>query len=141
MNIGDYIRTKYGKIGKIIGFNESIVFSPTTNKGKIEYVGSTVTGLDVDTNYDFDDKNDRYFENDIVKSSPNIRDLLEDGDYIKLQDRGWRYYEVTTDYESKLAIIDIGWNEYEDIDDIPNQEIISIVTHEQMEEMEYKINE
>ena len=75
--VGDYIRTKYGKIGKIIDLNESLVFSPTTNKGKIEYIWSKVKGLNVDTNYNFDDENDRYFENDIVKSSPNIIDLIE----------------------------------------------------------------
>lgn len=77
IKVGDYVRTKYGKIGKIIDFNESLVFSPTTNKGKIEYIWSKVTGLYVDTNYNFDDENDRYFENDIVKSSPNIIDLIE----------------------------------------------------------------
>lgn len=28
MNVGDYVRTKYGKIGKIIDFNKALVFSP-----------------------------------------------------------------------------------------------------------------
>ena len=77
----------------------------------------------------------------IKSHSPNIIDLIEEGDYIQLEDRGKRFYEVTTDYQGKLAIIDIGWNEYEEIDETYNQDIKSIVTKEQFESMEYEIGE
>ena len=77
MNVGDYVRTKYGKIGKIIDFNKALVFSPITFKEELEDITSEETMLVVDTNYYFDDEKDTYSENDIVKSSPNIIDLIE----------------------------------------------------------------
>lgn len=77
IKIGDYVRTKYGKIGKIIDFNKAVVFSPITFKEKLEDIKNEETMLVVDTNYNFDDENDSYFEKDIVKSSPKIIDLIE----------------------------------------------------------------
>ena len=75
----------------------------------------------------------------IKSHSPNIIDLIEEGDYIQLEDRGKRFYEVTTDYQGKLAIIDIGWNEYEEIDETYNQDIKSIVTKEQFKKVKYEV--
>lgn len=76
----------------------------------------------------------------IAKHSFNIIDLIEEGDYIKLENRGERFYEVTTNYQGKLAIIDIGWNEYEQIDETYNDDIKSIITKEMMKSVEYKVD-
>ena len=77
MNVGDYIRTKYGKIGKIIDFNKAVVFSPITFKEELEDITSEEIMIVADTNYNFDDEKDHYFKSDIFNSSPNIIDLIQ----------------------------------------------------------------
>lgn len=118
IKVGEYVRTIDGNIGKIEQINkeptdDNVIYAVTDN-----WVG---------------------MYEEIVKHSPNIIDLVQEGDYIQLEDRGERFYEVTTDYQGKLAIIDIGWNEYEEIDETYNQNIKSIVTHEQFNQVKYEV--
>ena len=75
-------------------------------------------------------------QKDIVKHSLNIIDLIEVGDLVQIHDRGNRIYQVDRDYQGKLAIIDVDWNEYEEL---YNEDIKSIVTREMMESVEYRI--
>ena len=62
MRVGDYVRTKKGLIGKIIDINLG----------------------DFQTRYELDNSDEFHYEyrNDIIKSSPNIIDLIEIGDYV-----------------------------------------------------------
>ena len=122
IKVNEYIKTKEGSIDKVTEIANNYVL--LKSKITISEYGES-----------------RIFikKSDIVKHSPNIIDLLQEGDYIQLEDRGERFYEVTTDYQGKLAIIDIGWNEYEEIDETYNEDIKSIVTKEMFNQVKYEV--
>ena len=109
MKVGDYVRTKNlgGSIEKII---EVIPKEKTPNLIEI-YV------TDVSAKYSV-----TISENEIIKSSPNIIDLIEVGDYVN--------GEKVTNINGILYVKNIG--ALEEIN------IKSIVTKEQFEAMEYK---
>ena len=106
MKVGDYVSTKYGiaKITKIV---------------------LNVNTCEIDRQL-----NDFYFvlNENIIKSSPNIIDLIEVGDYVN----GERVVNI------------IKKHKYLEVSDeeiiIEEEDIKSIVTKEQFESMEYKIN-
>ena len=100
MNVGDYVRTRDGIIQKITDiFDTSMEIA--TDKGKIIY---------------------SYI--DIIKSSPNIIDLIEVGDYVN------GFYVINKPFNQRL---------HTEFDDFFEEDIKSIVTKEQFESMEYKI--
>ena len=111
MKVGDYVRTLDGYIDK-------------------------TTDIRLQTKYT--KYNTLYFENKIgeklftdeelkeMKSSSNIIDLIEIGDYVN-------GYEVT----SKDQFLGFGNHDWY----MTNDEIKSIVTHEQFSQMEYRIGE
>ena len=109
MNIGDYVRTKKGTFDRFI-------------------TSHTQDGL---TWYSFEDKgNMTNPENYIIKSSPNIIDLIEVGDVIKAK-TDVKYYEVINKHNEYLSVID---DDYVSIKDIE-----AVITKEQIERNEYKI--
>ena len=115
MNIGDYVRTKDGIILKIKDIEDIY----TTDN---IYVGMAI--------YD----GDGHFINDveIIKSSPNIIDLIEENDYVNGS-------KVTfADKELKCVIV---CNSVSESGLFYEKDIKSIVTKEQFESMEYKIGE
>ena len=68
-----------------------------------------------------------------IKSSPNIIDLIEEGDFIN----GCRITEIKSNKNGVLkCILD---SDYEFITTIVNSEIETVVTKEQFESMEYKV--
>lgn len=108
MKIGDYVRTKDGYICK---------YTQDNNVLGIETVG-----------------NDRYFliqKSEIVKSSPNIIDLIEVGDYVN----GYRITDLDISIGGKTIRL------FTDEPDIDAENIKSIVTKEQFESMKYKVGE
>ena len=110
MKVGEYVRTKNGIIGKIeiknfIGYNDWIIDTLYYNDDEI-----------------IDDWTCGVKEYDILKSSPNIIDLIEVGDYVN--------GEKVTNINGILYVKNIG--ALEEIN------IKSIVTKEQFEAMEYK---
>lgn len=111
-----YIRTKWGYICKIININD---FREPTMKYGVE------ASYLKDIMFIGDD--------DISKASHNIIDLIEVGDYVN----GRLVYK--NDEENYLYLIgfDADGNFYED----SLKEIKSIVTHEQMEQMAYKVGD
>jgi hypothetical protein len=124
LSIGMYVRTKEGIIGKynIIKEFENV---PTfngfyeTKETEREYV---------------DDKPFRNY--DIKKSSFNLIDLIEVGDYVN----GWLVYEVQiidNDEERTFVSVDECYDNYCGF--IHNNEIKSIVTKEKFESMEYLV--
>lgn len=109
MSEGDYVRTKHG-IEKITDIKEWVNFQGyekiiTTDKNQYETL---------------------YEQSEIIKSSPNIIDLIEVGDYVN-------GYEVT----SKDQFLGFGNHDWY----MTNDEIKSIVIKEQFSCMEYKIGE
>ena len=121
-----YVRTKDGKIGKLMGYmafdeNKIAIWTNTTKKGiKITPV------IDKDA---------------IIKANYNIIDILEVGDYVN----GYKVTRIEGTYhgrKDKAIYCDYQQNEktkkwimiYDD-------EIKSIVTKEQFEQMAYKVGE
>lgn len=110
MEKGDYVRTKDYGIHKITKFE---VYD------YIEYI--------VDDNDMFYTKIDK---TNIIKSSPNIIDLIEVGDYVN----GVMVTEIKDGKPFKEDYNDPYYSYYFD-------DIYSIITHEQFESMEYKVEE
>ncbi len=118
LNVGNYVRTTNG-ISKIVAFYSNAIFN---------------------------DKNKRIENNSIIKSSPNIIDLIEVYDVLKLFDEeyGLTYKaEVVLDEEGHKYI---GNYEHSDLlnlewELISNEHVtlLSIVTKEQFSAMEYKL--
>ena len=110
MKVGDYVRTKKG-LGKITEYKKH------DSWGYIVKVEGTYNCYTHTENGEL---------SDIIKSSPNIIDLIEVGDYVN-------GYEVT----SKDQFLGFGNHDWY----MTNDEIKSIVTKEQFSQMEYKVGE
>ena len=118
LRVNDYVRTKKGEIGKIIGY----IDEPTDY-----YFNCYVTTLK--NNF-----TDTYITeyNTNIKSSPNIIDLIEVGDIITTNNLCGEITKIdgdkiyTTCYDGEYCSA---------------EDIKSIVTKEQFESMEYKVGE
>lgn len=122
MKVGDYVRTKDG-IERIKDIKEWVNFQGyekiiTTDKNQYETL---------------------YEQSEIIKSSPNIIDLIEVGDYVN----GIKV--DFTNIDNKLTYEDtcIGFYDYDGDGDITlfANDIKSIVTKKQFKSMEYKVGE
>ena len=111
-----YVRIKWGYICKIININD--FREPSMKYG-------------VEANY----LKDIMFigDDDIVKASYNIIDLIETGDYVN----GYLVLNVL-DFNDNTRILSL-----ERIYDnkITEEDIKSVITHEQMEQMAYKVGD
>ena len=118
MKVGDYVRTKRGTFDRFI-------------------TSHTQDNL---TWYTFEDRgNITNPENYIIKSSPNIIDLIEENDYIRIiTDTDFR--RVYNSY-GKLVIYREGEIEEIPIENFSNKFIGGVITSEQIESMEYKVKE
>ena len=111
MKVGDYVR--------IDGYISKIGHIKTSSSGKTYIQWKQPNGLLASSNI-----------NIIEKSSPNIIDLIEVGDYVN----GWKVTQITNSY------IEICWGRDSD-EFIKSENIKSIVTKEQFKSMEYKVGE
>ena len=128
LEVGQFARLKSGYICKIININD--FREPNMKYG-------------VEANY----LKDIMFigDDDIVKASYNIIDILECGDIIKL------FMEDDIDEEDTniFELIAINYNDNEigvfnsdfQIEFFPIENLRGILTHEQMEQMAYKVGE
>ena len=113
MKVGDYVRTKYGI---------------TQYKEYDTQYGEKILAMPIH------DMTQGFFANveDIIKSSPNIIDLIEVGDYVNshkvIYTIGDIYKEVYVEYGNMSELLEI-----------KPEQIKSIVTKEQFESMKYKI--
>ena len=115
MNEGDYVRTKYGKIGKIINISKNRV---NTTKYLIEWGSCKAYYVSQVKDY---------------KSSPNIIDLIEVGDYVN----GVLVESIYQREKDKLYIHSF---DTEIMMCFTNNNINSIVTKEQFESIKYEVN-
>lgn len=118
MKVGDYVRFKDKRgntyIRKVIDLPEDIRY------GSIE--------IDVEANY-----SNMLSPKNIIKSSPNIIDLIEVGDYVN-------GYLITKKYMfGNLGLTH--WVLETPTGSLVERQIVSIVTKEMFESMEYKIGE
>lgn len=114
IEIGEYVRNNKGNIGKVIG----IFDGHCTAKYHIEFQGNVKV------------KRQYLSTNTIVKHSKIISEIIEVGDYVN----GYRVEEVSA--ETNEVLLDhngFGWRTLKDGD--------KIVTHQQFESIEYKVEE
>lgn len=122
IEVGEYVRTKDGIIDQVI----------IDYKGKCNNSNCNGKHVSCEINY--------YDEDDIIKHSKNIIDLIEVGDVIR-----YKIKNISTTLETKgfiEGIVDISDEEQlENIKKDKNYEIKSILTKEQMASIEYKVEE
>ena len=125
MQVGDYVRTKQGYIRQIKEIYDHILYYVNLDKSiTMERYGEfePITQLDRDT------------IDEIIKSSPNIIDLIEVGDYINGKKVIKVWEEPFGEFAGQIFTILEGEEAAPTI-----REIKSIVTKEQFEAMEYKL--
>ncbi len=120
MEVGDYVRTDDGLIGKVIS-------------EPYEYKDSIVCDIDFGNN---DIYNEYEMYQSIVKSSPNIIDLIEVGDYVNGKNVIKVWEEPFGEFAGQIFTILEGEETAPTI-----REIKSLLTKEQFESMEYKLEE
>ena len=133
MKVGDYVRTDTGVIEKLEGIHEQ----NKTNKTiiKLNKMGGGRYAHILDINSEFTKEFDEDFSRgNIIKSSPNIIDLIEVGDYVN----GVLIEEIYEKGNDKLFIHTF---DTEIMMCFTNNNINSIVTREMFESMEYKVKE
>ena len=113
MKVGDYVRYKY----------ENCIYI-----GKIKFI-SEVMGYEETLQLDIDDCMEEILKEDIIKSSPNIIDLIEVGDYVN--------GEKVINIIKKHKYLEVSDEEIT----IDEKDIKSIVTKEQFSQMKYRIGE
>ena len=138
LEVGMYVRTKLG-ISKLIGIKK--------------YKDLKIYIFDkLDEDLWSDDIADEVWECElkkvIVKASYNIIDILEIGDYANgyYVSKIWEKDEIThyvneTPIKRKEREIVIQAPSYGGIEILKNKNIKSVITHEQMEQMAYKVGE
>lgn len=136
MKVGDYIRTKNGIIAKIIDNRKNPYGEETIFKldKEISIYDLELSDMYLTTNplaEDTTNEIDTHFgdEKTIKKSSPNIIDLIEEGDYVN-----GVYIDIIEKEQKRVS------SSYGDEDvAFYNEDIKSIVTKEQFEAMQYNL--
>jgi hypothetical protein len=123
LEVGKWCRTKKGTIFKIIGGNVDMW------EIDIDYSYLSKCENEDYNSYAYN-KNNSLFEYLVVKTSYNIIDILEVGDYVN----GLKVIDIV---ENDIYISDYYAESYIGI--VKVKDIKSIVTHEQMEQMAYKV--
>lgn len=121
LNVGEYIRTKNGYIGKIENIND---FRPPESKYAIDIQMGDLVFIGEDL---------------IAKNSEDIIDLIEVGDYVN-EERVIQVIQQNAENKNFTAICvqePISLNSLR----FYNKDIQTIVTHEQMKSMEYRVGE
>ena len=125
MQVGDYVRTEKG-IARIIGKNDDVRFA---------YPDAWIT----DTYLEVIDDTEYLYDEDIIKSSPNIINLIEEGDFIN----GEKVEYIEHYYDTKEVSIahTKSYNYYDMLDMFSrnNGIIKSIITKEQIESIKYEV--
>ena len=111
-----YIRTKDGIIAKVDYIDNDTIFF---DKEIYRTYGDSIDFLEKDN-----------LER-IVKASYNIIDILEEGDYVnghRVEEINFENEEIFTDSEYYCGVVEFN-------------DVKSVITHEQMEQIAYKVGE
>ena len=117
--VGEYVRTKRGEICKVLGIRQE----QRTGKRVYSHLA-----------YYLDNHKGSLTPAFIVKHSPNIKDVLETGDIIEHK----IYQEI---FKSEIYITNKDEIFTTDGERVLPEEIISVVTNQQFEQIEYKVEE
>ena len=133
LEVGQFVRTKDGIIAKVDYIDDDTIFF---DKDLYRTYGDSIDFLEKDN-----------LER-IVKASYSIIDILEEGDYANgyYLSKIWEKDEIThyvneTPIKRKEREIVIQAPSYGGIEILKNKNIKSVITHEQMEQMAYKVEE
>ena len=137
MKAGEYVRNCYGRIAKIEYIEDNIAYCDNWLTQQYE------------DHIDFINLKDEEDLDEIIKSSPNIIDLVEYMDLLWLE-HPIKLYDITIGLFNPVRCD--GFTTFEDgthciilnmdyIVDIKDLKIKGIITHEQIESMEYKVKE
>lgn len=121
IKVGEYVRTKTGKIYKI----DKIDKCPICKEK--EYINIEIKG---DLHFE-----NTYHKKDIVKHSPNIIDLIEEGDYVN----GMEVIKIGSEHREIKVLYYNGY--YTDNLTLTEADINSVVTKEQFNQMEYIVGD
>ena len=123
MKVGDYVRTNDGYIAKYLGCKTNSV------NQLFHYFDGTIRNI---ASYVYEE--DKFLWDDelknIIKSSPNIIDLIEVGDYVN----GYKVLKNFLEDGGNIILFENGLC-------ATNEDIKSILTKEQFESMEYRLGE
>ena len=119
-----YVRTKNGLIAKYIGYEKS---EDDINFSKYNFDGKIYWYYEYYNDYVYEENFKEWFEKRVVKASHNIIDLIEVGDYVN----GERVEEIW----KKVVLVG------QECRPISFNNIKSIVTHEQIEQIAYKVGD
>lgn len=134
MKVGDYVRTDTGIIEKLEGIYEQNETTDTIIK--LNKMGGGRYAYILDISGEFTEDFDKNFSRgNIIKSSPNIIDLIEVGDYVN----GSKVIDIAQAPVKALYTEDI--KQTGALLPIVNNRIESVLTKEQFESMKYKIGE
>lgn len=125
INIGMYVRTKDGIIDKVIIDYNGHCANPNCKHKHISCA----------KNY--------YDEDNVVKASYSIIDILEKGDYVngsEILDFKYEFIEENDNFTNFAVVTENCYLENTD-SWIIEKNIKSVITHEQMEQMAYKVGE
>lgn len=117
LKIGQYIRTKKGRIAKITTINEiKYTYHTARARNRMKYIGKKRTLI-----------NGRYEFEDIEKHGSDIIEILEKRDMVTMKFRGLTVTKLLSE---------------EDIADLKSGELklVSVLTHEQFEAAKYEVN-
>ena len=117
LSVGMYIRTKDGIIAKVDYIDDNTIFF---DKDLYRTYSDSINFLEKDN-----------LER-IVKASYNIIDILEVGDYVNGREVVDIFYDADDDAMDVCVLGSIVYD---------NNEVKSVITHEQMEQMAYKVGE
>lgn len=125
MKVNDYVRSSWGTISRIKKYKHDEDGTGFSILIENECIGAHY-------------KSKSQFDND-YKTSPNIIDLIDVGDYVNgylVKDIDYAFDDVVMNNKNARIVPYIDCNKDKYIDDIK-----SIVTHEQFSQMEYRIGE
>ncbi len=123
IEVGEYVRTKSGLIGKFYNIEEG-------------YDGNIQINFE-EFGYEYEDI--KQFYNDIAKHSKNIIDLIEVGDYVNGKEvKHIAMFEGFPDYPKLIFVDETHLIPSETCE---NEEIKSILTHEQYSKNCYKVGD
>ena len=136
LNAGMYVRTKEG-IGKILPDAEydAVLMQDDNRRYRVDKNGTVLS----QNNF-----NQYIWSNDVIEASLNIIDLVEEGDYVNGEEV---FYTQKTfpRRENKNNENDVIFTKYYDDEGLwcgyEKNEIKTVVTKEQMKNMEYRVGE
>lgn len=119
LEVGMYVRYKRGSIGFV---------------DPVDKIGKIINQINNSDIYELDNNNN-IFEDDVIKARFNIIDLVKIGDYVN----GHRVIFVNDTFT--YASVEVETSGEATCEIIPKNNIKSILTKEQMEQMSYRIGE